>query len=542
METASYDIKEVNAKTWYSTLAEAADLRRQVEHANRWRDSAILEANEARAEAADLRRQLAACQAELYGMRAQLGDVRVLRMQLESDNVALRRQLAEAQAELARLRGEVGDVTDEQLQAIAALCDAATPGPWERSSSGFTVRHAGGSVATMGAKEDAQAKADAAFIANARQAVPELLAFVADLRRQLAEVQAEIAAVPRPEIGELCDLIDNSTTAISLDCPAGWAVREWLETYDAADCRQERDAAIADAAELRRQLTEERMRANAAEFAVAQLSAEAADLRRQVDRAGYEYREVQRALVEVGEATGADDPTSPESILDALASLRRQLEHANRWRDNEILAANEARADAADLRRQLDDARQIYGVSQHAGGDIERLLWEAAEAIVLRRQLEYANRWRESAILDANEARSEAADLRRQLAECQEIAAARGESLGYETADEWNDNPATDANDARQEAAKLRRQLDRERIAAIQHAIWSHWMTYQFSVCLRNDDGTMTIPAQKVMRWERQAATPYAELSEAERESDRHQADRILVAAVTPHRAGKGDA
>ncbi len=216
----------------------------------------------------------------------------------------------------------------------------------------------------------------------------------AELRRQLAEAQAAIAAVPRPEIAELCDLIDNSTTAISLDCPAGWAVREWLETYDAADLRrqfeQERveigmlrrqlqegeqsalSHAIGQIFYLRRQLAEERMRANAAEFAVAQQRDEAAD-------------------------------------------LRRQLEHANRWRDNEILAANEARADAADLRRQLDDARQIYGVSQHVGDDIERLLWGAAESIVLRRQLEYANRWRESAILDANEARSEAADLRRQV-------------------------------------------------------------------------------------------------------------------------------
>ena len=225
-------------------------------------------------------------------------------------------------------------------------------------------------------------------------AANEARADAADLRRQLAEVQAEIAAVPRPEIGELCDLIGNSTTAISLDCPAGWAVREWLETYDAADLRrqfeQERveigmlrrqlqegeqsalSHAIGQIFYLRRQLAEERMRANAAEFAVAQQRDEAAD-------------------------------------------LRRQLEHANRWRDNEILAANEARADAADLRRQLDDARQIYGVSQHVGDDIERLLWGAADSIVLRRQLEYANRWRESAILDANEARSEAADLRRQV-------------------------------------------------------------------------------------------------------------------------------
>ena len=328
---------------------------------------------------------------------------------------------------------------------------------------------------------------------------------------------------------------------------------------------------------------------------------EAADLRRQLERAGYEYREVQRALVEVGAAAGADDPTSPESILDALASLRRQAEHANRWRDNEILAANEARADAADLRRQLAEVQaeiaafvpmraaanaaiaeaadlrrqlaevqaEIAAVPRPEIGELCDLIgnsttaisldcpagwavreWlETYDAADLRRQFEQERveigmlrrQLQEGEQAALSHAIGQIFHLRRQLAECQEIAAARGESLGYETADEWNDNPATDANDARQEAAKLRRQLDRERIAAIQHAIWSHWMTYQFSVCLRNDDGTMTIPAQKVMRWERQAATPYAELSEAERESDRHQADRILVAAVTPHRAGKGD-
>ena len=155
----------------------------------------------------------------------------------------------------------------------------------------------------------------------------------AELRRQLAEAQAAIAAVPRPEIAELCDLIDNSTTAISLDCPAGWAVREWLETYEAADLRrqfeQERveigmlrrqlqegeqsalSHAIGQIFYLRRQLAEERMRANAAEFAVAQLLADAAD-------------------------------------------LRRQVEHANRRRDTAIGEANEARAAAADLWRQLE--------------------------------------------------------------------------------------------------------------------------------------------------------------------------------------------
>jgi hypothetical protein len=68
----------------------------------------------------------------------------------------------------------------------------------------------------------------------------------------------------------------------------------------------------------------------------------------------------------------------------------------------------------------------------------------------------------------------------------------------------------------------------REKIAAAQHAIWAHWMNYLFSVSIRNDDGSVTIPADKVERWERQARTLYAALSDREQESDRHQADKVL--------------
>lgn len=80
--------------------------------------------------------------------------------------------------------------------------------------------------------------------------------------------------------------------------------------------------------------------------------------------------------------------------------LRRQVAHANNWRDSSILDANEARQEAADLRRQL----------------------------------EHANRWRDTAILEANEARAEAADLRRQLAAMTKMrdAAARGVEIREE--------------------------------------------------------------------------------------------------------------
>lgn len=68
----------------------------------------------------------------------------------------------------------------------------------------------------------------------------------------------------------------------------------------------------------------------------------------------------------------------------------------------------------------------------------------------------------------------------------------------------------------------------REAVASIQHDIWAHWMKYLFSVCYVNHDGTVTIPADKAIRWKRQMNTEYAKLSDKEQESDRHQADKVI--------------
>lgn len=70
----------------------------------------------------------------------------------------------------------------------------------------------------------------------------------------------------------------------------------------------------------------------------------------------------------------------------------------------------------------------------------------------------------------------------------------------------------------------------REIVADVQHDIWAHWMRYMFSCGALNPDGTWTMPADKVERWHRQMNTPYADLTERERESDRHMADRVLAA------------
>lgn len=69
----------------------------------------------------------------------------------------------------------------------------------------------------------------------------------------------------------------------------------------------------------------------------------------------------------------------------------------------------------------------------------------------------------------------------------------------------------------------------RERIAYVQHAIWAHWMVYMWDCGTHNEDGTWTMPADKVERWQRQAGLNYSGLTEREKESDREQADKVLA-------------
>ena len=69
----------------------------------------------------------------------------------------------------------------------------------------------------------------------------------------------------------------------------------------------------------------------------------------------------------------------------------------------------------------------------------------------------------------------------------------------------------------------------REQLADVQHEIWSHWMHYMFTQGTYAD-GAWTMPADKVERWFAcQMATPYSGLTWKEQESDRHQADKVLI-------------
>ncbi len=80
----------------------------------------------------------------------------------------------------------------------------------------------------------------------------------------------------------------------------------------------------------------------------------------------------------------------------------------------------------------------------------------------------------------------------------------------------------------------------REALAEYAHEAWSGWMEYMFSKCdarwaedavymNHKPERVLMIPAWAVERWSRQMRTPYAELSESEKESDRAEADRMLA-------------
>lgn len=69
----------------------------------------------------------------------------------------------------------------------------------------------------------------------------------------------------------------------------------------------------------------------------------------------------------------------------------------------------------------------------------------------------------------------------------------------------------------------------REHLADLAHEQWSGWMRHLFDQSVFNPDGTVTIPAILVLRWERQMQTPYRKLSDKEQNSDRIEADKVLA-------------
>ena len=76
----------------------------------------------------------------------------------------------------------------------------------------------------------------------------------------------------------------------------------------------------------------------------------------------------------------------------------------------------------------------------------------------------------------------------------------------------------------------------RDILAALCHKQWSGWMNYLFSKSIpykpgdvQAEKGALIIPKWAVDRWKRQAKTPYSELTTAEKDSDKEEADKFLA-------------
>lgn len=65
-----------------------------------------------------------------------------------------------------------------------------------------------------------------------------------------------------------------------------------------------------------------------------------------------------------------------------------------------------------------------------------------------------------------------------------------------------------------------------EKGADIEHERWSKWQAYLHSKCVEHENGKgewVCFPSELFKRWERQINTPYSNLSEVEKESDRQE-------------------
>lgn len=58
-----------------------------------------------------------------------------------------------------------------------------------------------------------------------------------------------------------------------------------------------------------------------------------------------------------------------------------------------------------------------------------------------------------------------------------------------------------------------------EKLAALEHDQWAHWTKYMLS----------NMSDENIKRWKKQIATPYSELSEEEKNSDREWTRKVLA-------------
>jgi hypothetical protein len=78
-----------------------------------------------------------------------------------------------------------------------------------------------------------------------------------------------------------------------------------------------------------------------------------------------------------------------------------------------------------------------------------------------------------------------------------------------------------------------------EQLAAIEHERWAHWQRFMHGKGERKADGSLVLPPDLVSKWERLIETPYAQLTDKEKESDREQVKRYLPVVADAYGTAK---
>lgn len=67
-----------------------------------------------------------------------------------------------------------------------------------------------------------------------------------------------------------------------------------------------------------------------------------------------------------------------------------------------------------------------------------------------------------------------------------------------------------------------------EYLADLEHERWSNWQAYVHNLCIKNDDGSLTIPKKYVDHWNWEIALRYKSLPNNIKESDRKEVYKIM--------------
>lgn len=67
-----------------------------------------------------------------------------------------------------------------------------------------------------------------------------------------------------------------------------------------------------------------------------------------------------------------------------------------------------------------------------------------------------------------------------------------------------------------------------ELLSAQEHQRWASWQKYLHEKCIKNEDGSLTIPKESVDWWEMEIKTSYNNLTEEQKESDRNEVRPVI--------------